>query len=553
MKIKLIKGKKGDCQIIDIKEGVTAEEIYFRHREEFPYTALIVKIDNEYKPLTTKIFEECTLEFLDIRVQAANLVYQSSLSLVLLAAIYKVLGSVRVEIANSLNQGLFTEIIGRDPMTDEELSKVAAVMRSYIRDDRHIIREEFSRKKGISLLENTGQSEKFRLLKKSPQLKRLTFYSIDGYRNFFYGIMAPSTGYVSYFELKRYKSGVVLRFPLPAKPDELPKLFAQPKLYKAFGEQTRWDKLLGINYVEDLNEKIQEGRCGELIQLSEALHEKKIAEIADMIKKEGKRIILIAGPSSSGKTTFARRLCIQLKVNGISAMYMGTDDYFVERNETPIDENGERNYEDIEAVDIGLFNRNMNDLLTGKEADIPTFDFMTGQKVFGKRLTRIDKNQAIVIEGIHGLNSELTKEIPDSAKFKIYISPLTQLNVDEHNRIPTTDERMLRRLVRDYQFRGHSAADTIKLWPKVRAGEDKNIFPYSNEADVLFNSYHAYEIAVLKKYAEPLLREIGEDQEEYAEAQRMLQFLDFFMTITDDSVIVNNSILREFIGGSIFV
>lgn len=305
--------------------------------------------------------------------------------------------------------------------------------------------------------------------------------------------------------------------------------------------------------MSDLDRKIEDGKFKELVQLSEALHERRIIEIADMITKSKKRIILIAGPSSSGKTTFAQRLCIQLKVNGLDPLYMGTDDYFLERTETPLDEYGEKNFEDLEAIDINLFNNNMNDLLSGKTVDLPKFDFLTGTKQYGERITSIRSNQLIVIEGIHALNEAMTLEIPREEKFKIYISPLTQLNIDSHNRISTTDHRMLRRMVRDYKYRGHTAQSTIREWPKVRAGEDKNIFPFSNEADVLFNSVHLYEICVLKKYVEPLLENISPEEPEYGDAARMLNFLRFFKTIEDDSVIVNNSILREFIGGSIFV
>jgi len=327
----------------------------------------------------------------------------------------------------------------------------------------------------------------------------------------------------------------------------------EKKLYGAFLEESQWADIMEVRYVCDLNEKIYRGEDKELIQISEALHEKKIAEIADMISREGRRIVLIAGPSSSGKTTFARRLCIQLRVNGHKPLYLGTDDYYVERTDTPLDEYGEPNFEDLEAIDLELFNQQLNDLLDGKSVDIPHFDFFEGVKVFGKRLTRIESDQPIVIEGIHGLNRQLTAGLPDEEKFRIYISPFTQLNIDEHNRVPTTDARMLRRIVRDHQFRGYSAQRTIELWPKVRAGEDKNIFPFSNEADVLFNSSHIYELSVLRKYAEPLLMEISRDRPEYAEAARMLNFIRFFDIIEDDSVIVNNSIIREFIGGSIFV
>jgi uridine kinase len=345
----------------------------------------------------------------------------------------------------------------------------------------------------------------------------------------------------------------LLRFPHPSEPDKLPPFVDEALLYHVFGETKVWDRLMGISYVEDLNEKIESGEYKEIIQISEALHEKKIGQIADMIKEQKKRIVLISGPSSSGKTTFAQRLLIQLRVNGLEPLYLGTDDYFVERWQTPKDEHGEPNFEDITALDLPLFNRDMNNLLNGEEVDIPTFDFLNGTKVFGKRIISAKKGQPIIVEGIHGLNRELTKEIDDEEKFKIYISPLTQLNIDEHNRIPTTDARMLRRLVRDYQFRGHSAQSTIRSWPKVRKGEDKNIFPFNGEADVFFNSVHIYELAVLKKYAEPLLLKITREEPEYGEAVRMLKFLQYFKTIENDSIIVNNSIIREFIGGSIFV
>ena len=282
------------------------------------------------------------------------------------------------------------------------------------------------------------------------------------------------------------------------------------------------------------------------------MHEKKIVEIAQEICERNKRIILIAGPSSSGKTTFARRLCIQLKVNGKNPLYLGTDDYFVNREDTPIDENGERNYENLDAVDVEMFNDHMNKLLAGETVDLPEFDFIEGVKVFGKRITQMKEDQPIVIEGIHALNGFLTKNIDEKEKYRIYISPLTGLNIDKHNRIPTTDERMLRRMVRDFKYRGKSAQLTIREWPKVRAGEDKNIFPYSGMADAFFNSVHIYEVSVLKKYVEPLLKEVKKDEPEYAEAKRLLEFLEFFDVFEDDGIIVNNSILREFIGNSVF-
>lgn len=554
MRVKLRTEPRGEYENIDVMTGTSVKEIADDLADRLLYTVIAAKVDNHIEDLDFVLEEPCKVELLDIRTQAANLIYQYSLSLIYLKAVKDTLGDdVRVEIQNSLNKGLYTEIKTKEPVTEEQVQAVENRMRELVDADLPFIKTVVDRDEAIRIIKEDGRTEKLRLLSETLGIKQVKFYTLDGYRNFFYGLMAPSTGYIKYFQLMKYRRGVLLRFPHPSAPDRIPDYVDEVKLYQAFGEQTRWDALLGVNYVADLNDKIESGEYKELIQLSEALHEKKVAEIADMIKTQKKRLVLIAGPSSSGKTTFARRLCIQLRVNGLKPLYMGTDDYFVEREDTPLDEKGEKDFENLDALDIDLFNRNMNDLLAGKKVDLPEFDFMTGHKVFGKRITSIDPSQPIVIEGIHGLNGKLTEFIPDGEKFKIYISPLTQLNIDMHNRIPTTDERMLRRMVRDYLYRGHSAQSTINQWPKVRAGEDKNIFPYSGEADVLFNSYHVYEISVLKKYAEPLLRKIAPDEEEYAEAVRMLKFLRFFRTIEDDSIIVNNSIIREFIGGSIFV
>ena len=536
--------------------GTTVEALYRKYESQLPYAVLAAKVNGTVERLTWRLEEDSTVELLDMRTQAANLIYQNSLILLYLKAVDDVLGHVEVDIENALNKGLFTEVKRKEPVTAAEVHQIEKRMHQLVKEDIPVKREKLLLEEAEELFIRTGQPEKNELLRAArmrKRLKRIPFYSIDGYKDFFYGQMVPSTGYIQYFQLRKYRRGILLRFPHPSAPDRIPEYVDEKLLYQTFGEQNRWGRLMGISYVSDLNRKIEEGKAKELIQLSEALHERRIVEIADMITKQKKRIVLIAGPSSSGKTTFAQRLCIQLRVNGLDPLYMGTDDYFVEREQTPLDEYGEKDYENLGAVDIHLFNQNMNDLLAGKTVDLPTFDFITGHKEFGKRITSIGPNQPIVIEGIHALNEDLTPEIPQEAKFKIYISPLTQLNIDSHNRIVTTDHRMLRRMVRDYKYRGHSAQNTIKSWPKVRAGEDKNIFPYSNEADVLFNSVHLYEISVLKKYAEPLLLDIRPDEPEYSEAVRMLNFLRFFRAIEDDSVIVNNSILREFIGGSIFV
>lgn len=552
MKIQLKKELRGQFEEITVERGMTIEEIYKEIKEELPYTVLAARVNNKIERLEHRVYGDCRVELLDMRTQEANLIYQNSLCLIYLKAIEDVLGKVDVDIENAINKGLYTEIKSHDAITAKDIKKIEKRMRQLVKADRPFVREKLTKEEAEELFIQTGCPEKAELLCENQQRRKIPFYSLDGYRDFFYGLMVPSTSYIEHFQLMKYRRGVLLRFPHPSNPNVIPEYVDEKMLYKTFGEQSRWGKLMGINYVSDLNRKIEEGKFKELIQLSEALHERRIVEIADMITRQKKRIILIAGPSSSGKTTFAQRLCIQLRVNGLQPLYMGTDDYFVERENTPVDEFGEKNYEDLDAVDVHLFNQNINDLLAGKEVDMPSFNFITGHKEYGKRLTSIRSSQPIVIEGIHALNEDLTRELPAEQKFKIYISPLTQLNIDSHNRVVTTDHRMLRRMVRDYKYRGHSAQNTISSWPKVRAGEDKNIFPYSNEADVLFNSVHLYEICVLKKYAKPLLEAIKPDEPEYSDAVRMLNFLRFFKTVEDDSAIVNNSILREFIGGSVF-
>lgn len=554
MEIKLKLGYRDEWQVFCCPEESRIEDVYKHFKDEIPYSIFAANVNNEYKDLNYKLKERDEVVLLDIRTQAANYVYQYSLTLLLLRAVDEVWGrKSEITIQNSLNKGLYIEVEKKHGLSDDDVANLDAKMRELVEKDLPIDLEIVSRNEAMRILSEEGMEEKKRILREDLELKFVRFYTLDGYRDFFYSLMVPSTGYLKFFELRKYRKGMLMRFPHQTMPDKIPEFKEENQLYRTFSEQKIWDSLLGIHYVSDLNEKLENSEYMDLMLLSEALHEKKISQIADDIKKQKKRIVLIAGPSSSGKTTFARRLCIQLRVNGMSPLYMGTDDYFVERADTPLDEYGEPDFENLRSLDINLFNSDMNGLLSGEEVDLPTFDFMTGTKIFGKRKTSVDHDQPIVIEGIHALNDELTPFIPQEQKYKIYISPLTQLNIDPHNRVPTTDERMLRRMVRDSQFRGHDAKSTIANWHKVRAAEDRNIFPYTDEADVLFNSYHVYEIAVLKKYAKPLLEKITPEDGEYAEARRLLKFLEFFREIDNDDVIVNNSIIREFIGGSIFV
>ena len=553
MKIKLQPQIGAAYEEITMDRPGTVKELADRYQPKLPYTVLLANVDGKAEELTYLLDRDCVVRLLDMRTYSANLVYQHSLSLIYLKAVMDVLGDLSVEIENSLNKGLYTEIKTPEPITEEQIAAVEQRMHELVKADLPIVREVYSRQEAIEIWGSYNYPEKSRLLEHAEDVETAKFYTLEGYRNFFYGLMTPSTGYVEHFELRKYRRGVLLRFPHPSHPDRIPAFEDDKKLYGAFGEANKWQHLLDILYLEDLNEKIRHGEAKDLILLSEALHEKKIAEIADRITKEKRRIILIAGPSSSGKTTFARRLCVQLRVNGLQPLYMGTDDYFVERCDTPLGEDGKPNYENLDALDIDLFNDNMNRLLAGEKVDLPEFDFLEGKKKYGRRITSIRSNQPIVIEGIHALNDILTEKIDEEQKFRIYISPFTQLNIDVHNRVPTTDARMLRRIVRDYKFRGHSAAQTIALWPKVRTGEDVNIFPYNGRADVLFNSALVYELSVLKKYAQPLLEAVGPEEEEYSEAVRMLKFIRFFDVIDEEQYIPNNSIMREFIGGSVFV
>ena len=537
----------------DVPEGTVIEDLYRRYGSDAPYTCIAAKVDNEYRSLTDRLDKPCRVELLDVRDQGACRVYQAGIAMVFLAAAKKVIGDTKCILANTLAHGIFIELKNTSGATDEMAEKIRKEMQSIIDRDAKIERRFLTRDEAIEQIRESGNEEKLNLFDLNPDIEKLELYELDGYSEFLFPVMVPSAGYVDLFTLERYRKGFLMRFPDRYHPDGIPEFVDEPNMYKAFAEQNEWGKLLGVSYVADLNKKIEQGESMDLIQLSEALHDKKITEIANMITEQGKRLVLIAGPSSSGKTTFAKRLCIHLRVNGCKALYMGTDDYFVDRGELEPDENGEIDYENLNAVDTKLFNDNMRDLLAGKEVDIPEFDFIEGKKLFGKRKTRIDDKTVLVIEGIHALNEVLTSEISKSDKFKIYISPLTGLNIDAHNRVPTTDTRLLRRIVRDERTRGRDAAETIADWPKVRRGEDRNIFRYNDEADVMFNSHHVYEIAALKKYVEPLLKKITREQREYAEARRLLATLSFFREIDDDSAIMNDSILREFIGGSIYV
>ena len=548
-----VKLPEGNVLTKEYDHPVTAESIALSLKDSLRYPVISCRINNEYRGLGTLIENDCSLDLLDLSDRYANLVYQNSLTLLYIKAVHDCLAkNVKVTIANSLSKGLFT-VIHVPSVSDEDCTRISKRMQELVKQNVRIDEKVLTREEAIEYFKTEKADTSRRLFESAPDLKSASICTLDDETMFMYTGPVPSCGYMNLFEIRRYRTGVLLRFPHYTAPLEVPEYHEQKILYDAFSEETQWERLMQINVVSDLNRCVKEGKARDLILLSEALHEKKIAEIADQIHASGKRIILIAGPSSSGKTSFANRLCIQLRVLGIHPLYLGTDDYFVERDETPLNEKGEKDYECLEAVDTALFASQMNDLLAGKKVDLPEYDFIEGVKKFGKRITSITKDQLIVIEGIHALNPKMSEGISDDDKFRIYISPLTQLNIDLRHRIPTTDARFFRRMIRDNRTRGNSPAHTIHSWPAVGRGENSYIFPFCEEADAFFNSQCLYELAVMKKYAEPLLAAITPDQEEYAEAQRYLQLLSYFVSLEDESAIPCNSIIREFIGGSVLV
>lgn len=533
-------------------ENTTLEEILKDVRSELPYPVYVAKLDNAYRTLTHQISHDSTIEFLDLRNQEAWQVYQNSLIMIFIKAVHDVLGKkVLVSVKNALNKGIFITLTHK--VDDEILSEIDKRMHELVDGNIPITKEHYTKDGAMIVARKQRMQETMKLLESITNIDDIELYSLEEELQIFYNILVPSTGYIQYFALKLYRNGLILQYPHQGDPLHVAEYTDQPKMYEAFSEATRWGQLMETNFVCDLNEKIIEGDITNLILFQEALHEKKISDIADMIKEKGSRVVLICGPSSSGKTTFAKRLCIQLGVNGFKTLYMGTDDYYKEYDERVYDENGEVDLESIRAIDTVLFRQHVAALLKGETVDIPHFDFSIPGKVYGKRITRIDDKTLLVIEGIHALNEEMSENIPEEEKFRIYISPLTPISIDHHNRISATDARMLRRIVRDYKFRDRTAQGTIQAWPKVRASEDINIFPYNSQADVFFNSNCIYEVALIKKYAEQLLKRIKRTEAEYAEAQRLLNFLKYFDVLYEDSDIANNSIIREFIGGSVIV
>lgn len=540
----------GEC--VEYNQGITLLELSRKRAGLYTSAIVAAKVDNEIKDLQSELTNDCYVDFLDLHTEDGMKVYQRSLTFVMITAAKELFPHCNLTVEHSLGDGLYCEIYLEPKLSETVVKNIEQRMRKIIKEDRPIVRKIMTREAAIALLEEDQQYEHVRLLKQVKR-ERVSMYYCGEVYDYFYGTMTPSAGCLGIFELKYYAPGLLLRFPNKEDPALVPDFVDQPKLAQIFAEAERWGSILQCGYVAALNDFIEQKNGGDIIRVAEALHEKKIAQIADFISghRQEVRIILVAGPSSSGKTTFAQRLNIQLRVNGVRPVPISLDDYFVDREHTPRDDQGNYDFEALEAIDLKLFNEHLLRLLSGEDVEIPSFNFLTGTREYNGNTIKLNKNQPLIIEGIHGLNERLTAAIPREQKIKVYISALTQLSIDTHNRIPTTDARLIRRMVRDSKFRSHDALATLKMWASVRKGEEKNIFPYQEEADIMFNSALIYELAVLKKYAEPLLEKITPAKIEYPEAKRLLKFLSYFNSLADDEV-PQNSILREFIGDSCF-
>lgn len=537
-----------------VNMGTTLMQVseMLNQRSESPFLAAYV--DNRVKDLSYRIYSPASVRFIDITHFAGMRVYQRTLFFILQKAAYDLFPERKLHIKHSVAKGFYCEFEGMEEVPADEVAQIRERMEAIIAQDIPIVLEKMLAADAEEIYRRFGQEDKLVLMKTRPHLY-VTVYHLADIVGYFYGPMAVSTRYIHLFDLRKYFKGFYIAVPRRTAPDQLEPMIPQDKMFDIFNEYTDWVNIIGVNNIGALNSAILQHKGGELIKIAEAFHEKKLAAIADMINDRhmqgGGRIVLISGPSSSGKTTFARKLGIQLRILGLNPVLISLDDYFVDREQTPRDETGDYDYEAIEAIDADIFNSDLNRLLAGEQVDIPRYNFITGRREYANNLLRFDERSVLLIEGIHGLNPKLTDHIEEKEKFKIYVSALTSVSIDNLNRIPTTDNRLIRRIVRDYHNRGNNATETLRRWQSVRRGEEKYIFPNQERADVMFNSSLFYELAVLKSYIEPLLHEVNDTEPEFGEAQRLLKFVDQFTPLSGDEI-PPTSILREFIGGSSF-
>jgi uridine kinase len=512
-------------------------------------------VNNKVESLDFRVFHSKDVEFLNILCPSGMRTYVRSLCFVLCAAVEELFPQGRIYLEHPVSKGYYCTLdIGR-PVTERDLQRIRQKMHQMVAARLRFVRHERHTTDVAALFRRRGMEDKATLLETSGQLYS-AYYTLGDTPDYYYGSLVPDTGYLHTFDVVPYYEGILLRIPNREHPEELEPVTRQDKMLEVFREHRSWNRILGINTVGDFNKACAEGHATDLINVSEALQEKSIARIADQIaarNAEGKgvRMVLISGPSSSGKTTFSKRLSVQLMTNGLRPYPISLDDYFVDREHTPRDEHGEYDYESLYALDLDFFNAQLQALLRGEEVELPRFNFATGRRESRGEKLRLDDHMVLILEGIHALNPELTPQIPDESKFRIYVSALTTILLDNHNYIPTTDNRLLRRIIRDYKYRGYSAEETIRRWPSVRRGEDRWIFPYQENADAMFNSALLFELAVLKDYALPILRGVGSDKPEYSEAYRLQKFLTYFASVQDKDL-PPTSLLREFLGGSSF-
>ena len=535
-------------------KGTTYEKIAKEYQKQYDNMIALVLENGKIRELMKTADKDCELSFFTLKDTIGHKAYVRTALMILVKAVYDVFGAenvIKVKVEFAIGQGYYCDVKLKEKLTAESVKRVNARMRELTEQNLPITKKSYPIDEARAIFHKYNMKDKEKLFR----YRRSSFvnvYCLDGYYDYYYGYMLPSTGYLKYFDLMLYEEGILLLIPGMEAPDKISYFQPQEKLFFTLKKSSMWGEMMGIDSVGDLNDVICEGEMNDMILVQEALQERRIGEIAkEIVDRKNVKFVLIAGPSSSGKTTFSHRLSIQLRTYGLIPHPIALDDYFVNRDKTPVDENGDYNFECLEAIDIEQFNTDMNRLLAGEEVELPSFNFKTGMREYHGNFKKLGAEDILVIEGIHGLNPKTTQFMPDESKFRIYISALTNLNIDEHNRIPTTDGRLLRRMVRDARTRGASAKRTIEMWASVRRGEEKYIFPYQETADEMFNSVLIYELAVLKQYAEPLLFSIKKGEPEYHEAKRLLKFLEYFQGIDSENV-PSNSICREFIGGSCF-
>lgn len=539
----------------EYEAGVTYQRIAQDFQEKYEHQIVLVFVNQfRLQELDKTLEEDCEIQFLTTADSIGYETYKRSLCFMMVKAVHDVGGHDKVErvrIHFSLSKGYFCTIEGNVELNQSFLDKVDMRMQDLIRERIPIEKRSIHTTEAVDLFRKHGMYDKERLFE-YRRVSKVNIYSMNEFEDYYYGYMVPDAGYLKYYALYLYDGGFIIQMPTKEEPEKVEPFVPMPKLFEVLKQSIAWGDLQGIDTVGALNDMVTQHDMSEVVLVQEAYQERQIAEIAKQIAdRPNVKFVLIAGPSSSGKTTFSHRLSIELRVNGMRPHPIAVDNYFVDREQTPKDENGNYNFECLEAIDVKQFNEDMQGLLAGEEVILPIFDFKAGKRTYGNKPKKLEKNDILVIEGIHCLNPKLTESLNNDNKFKIYISALTQLNIDEHNRIPSTDGRLIRRIVRDARTRGTSARNTIAMWPSVRRGEEENIFPYQEEADVMFNSSLVYELAVLKQYVEPLLFGMGKDCPEYVEAKRLLKFFDYFVGIGSEPV-PTNSLLREFIGGGCF-